>query len=305
VTDLLERQLVMLSERIDTGDPQLLLDGVWARIDAEPVDRSRARVSRAESPRPRRLWLAIAAVAAVIIIAVLVLPGPRHAVARWFGIGSTRIERAPSPTPDRSSESSDATVPSATTASTSTTVAATFPLQLSFGRPSTAADAASRTGLPVPGSDVLGEPAGIYIVRPPASGQVVVAYAPSETLPASDVAGVGALLSTVRGALDDGSFYKVAATGTEVENFELVTSGGRTVDAVWLAGEPHQFMFRTADGDEVWDTLRLATNTLLWNDDDVIFRLEADIDRETATRIASSIIDGEGTASPPTVSGGS
>jgi hypothetical protein len=76
------------------------------------------------------------------------------------------------------------------------------------------------------------------------------------------------------------------------------------VDAVWLAGEPHQFMFRTADGDEVWDTLRLATNTLLWNDDDVIFRLEADIDRDTATRIASSIVDGEGTAGPPPGSGG-
>jgi hypothetical protein len=37
------------------------------------------------------------------------------------------------------------------------------------------------------------------------------------------------------------------------------------------------------------DTLRLATNTLLWERDGHVYRLEADISLETAERIAQSV----------------
>ena len=43
-------------------------------------------------------------------------------------------------------------------------------------------------------------------------------------------------------------------------------------------------------GDQVQpDTLRLATNTLLWQRGEYVYRIEADVDLETAIRIASSI----------------
>jgi hypothetical protein len=297
VTDVLERQLTTLAERLDTSATDRLVDDVLARIDAEMP---------AAHPARSRGWLLLAA-AAVVVIVVLALPGPRHAVAHWFGIGSTRIERSPAPLPTTvaSPAFGDETAPPETATAAATTVPATFPSRLALGRPTTAADAASRTGLPVPIAESLGDPVGVFVVNPPRTGQVAVAYPPSATLPASDVAGVGALLSTVRGSLADGGFFKLTATGTKVENLQLVTPLGRTLDAVWLEGEPHQLLFVTEDGQELWDTLRLATNTLLWNDNGVIYRFEADIDRETATNLASSIIDQQGTATAPAVSGGS
>ncbi|TPW12697.1 MAG: hypothetical protein FD127_2476, partial [Acidimicrobiaceae bacterium] len=36
------------------------------------------------------------------------------------------------------------------------------------------------------------------------------------------------------------------------------------------------------------DTLRLATNTLLWERDGIVLRIEADISRDEAARIAVS-----------------
>ena len=43
-------------------------------------------------------------------------------------------------------------------------------------------------------------------------------------------------------------------------------------------------------GDEIQqDTLRLATNTLLWERNGLIYRIEADISLETAVRIANSV----------------
>ncbi|MEP7114113.1 MAG: hypothetical protein ABI862_12675, partial [Ilumatobacteraceae bacterium] len=58
----------------------------------------------------------------------------------------------------------------------------------------------------------------------------------------------------------------------------------------WIEGSPHQLMF--VFGDNVQDdTLRLATNTLLWQRGDRVYRLEADIDLATALRIARSVAD--------------
>src|SRR6185436_9133859 len=118
----------------------------------------------------------------------------------------------------------------------------------------------------------LGEPSGIFVVHPPDSGQVVVAYPPSDVVPESDVAGVGALLSAVRGSTDEGGFLKTAASGTEVQSLRFYASDGAIVDAIWLGGEPHQLSFIDSSGVQVWDTLRLATNTLLWERDGVTYR---------------------------------
>ena len=47
-------------------------------------------------------------------------------------------------------------------------------------------------------------------------------------------------------------------------------------------------MFEFGD-DVLEDTLRLATNTLLWQRGGHVYRLEADISLETAVRIAKSV----------------
>ena len=103
------------------------------------------------------------------------------------------------------------------------------------------------------------------------------------------MAGIGALLSAVRGSTDEGGFLKTAASGTEVQSLRFYASDGAVVDAIWLGGEPHQLSFIDSSGVQVWDTLRLATNTLLWERDGVTYRLEADISRSEATRIAAAV----------------
>ena len=148
----------------------------------------------------------------------------------------------------------------------------------------------ARTGLPTPLPPALGPPAGIYVVTPPASGQIVVVYAPSATLPVSPVAGVGALVSTFPGEIEAGLFGKLQSTGTTVDTFAFTTDSGTTVDAIWLAGEPHKYVFIDATNQPVFDTLRLATNTLLWQVGDVTYRLEADISRDAAVAVAQSIV---------------
>ncbi len=299
MTDLLERQLAALAERLDVDVGQRLVRDVLASLDAVGGAAS-APGRRRDMPRRRRRIIAAAVAAA--LVTPLAVPGSRHVIAHWFGISSTRIERSPaSPVAPKLPATVPSNVPAAWpaggadtatpgTASLPTTAAATFPATLRLGKPTTAADAAARTGLPVPVPTALGAPGAIFVVTPPASGQVVVVYPASATLPASPVAGVGALLSTVPGTIDRGMFLKVAGAGTVVEELTFVIASGSIVHAIWLAGEPHQYAFDDAAGAPVFDDLRLATNTLLWNDNGVGYRLEASIARDEAVRIASSVI---------------
>ena len=303
MTDLLERQLAALAERLDVDVGQRLVRDVLASLDAVGGAASAAG-RRRDVPRRRRRIVAAAVAAA--LVTPLAVPGSRHVIAHWFGISSTRIERSPTapvapqlpatvptnvpPNVPAARPAGGADTAPTGSASIPTTATATFPAALRLGEPTTAADAAARTGLPVPMPTALGAPGAIFVVTPPVSGQVVVVYPASATLPASPVAGVGALLSTVPGTIDRGMFVKFAGAGTVVEELTFVSASGSTVHAIWLAGEPHQYAFDDPAGSLVLDDLRLATNTLLWNDNGVGYRLEASIARDEAVRIAASVI---------------
>src|SRR5262249_19713435 len=174
MSDLLERQLFDLATRLDTDDRDVAA-AVMARIEADAAPG--ARRPRLAAHRPRPGFSVLAAAALVIIATVLAVPGPRHAVAHWFGIGSTRIERTPTtpaglPAPGGSSESPSGSTPASSPASTAPL--ATFPAELELGRPVSAAEASASTGLPVSMNAELGSPAGVYVSHPPARGQVIV-----------------------------------------------------------------------------------------------------------------------------------
>jgi hypothetical protein len=257
MSDTLERQLVALAHRIDTGAGDRLVVDVLARLDdaPSPVAPRRARVA------------VVLAIAAALVLLALAVPGPRRTVAHWFGIGSTRIDVPPVslPTP-------------------------TFPATLDLGAAASPSEAAARTGLPVPSAPALGEPAALFVATPPQSGQIVAVYRPSASLPESPMRGVGALLSAMPGSIRDGLFLKVAPDRIDYPTF--TTSAGAVVSGVWLGGSPHTYVFEDADGTPVFDTLRLATNTLLWQDGDVTYRLEASIPEADAIRIAMTVHPG-------------
>lgn len=264
----LERSLDELAERLEIPDGEFLVSDVLRRI-GEPARRP----AKGRTPR-----LAGVLVAAAIVVTVA-LPGPRHAVARWLGFESVRIE--PGVTVPTTAPS---TTGPATVVLPSTTVSVPGPVPALGLGPAVSLDAAtSRTGLPDPSPTLLGEPLSIHVVRPPQSGQIVTVYAPSDLLPQSDVTGVGALVSVLPVQIEEGFFRKTlgdTATVRPVSRDEIA--------GYWIEGSPHQLMFAYGN-DVVDDTLRLATNTLLWERDGHVYRLEADISLETALRIAESV----------------
>ena len=87
-----------------------------------------------------------------------------------------------------------------------------------------------------------------------------------------------------KGTLDAPVLGKAVGPGTTLEAIPL--SSGNA--AYWLAGQPHQFFYFDSAGKIQPDTLRLAGNTLLWDAGGITYRLEAQVTREEAVRIASS-----------------
>jgi len=57
----------------------------------------------------------------------------------------------------------------------------------------------------------------------------------------------------------------------------------------WISGAPHDFAFTSADGTVYFDTFRLATNTLIFDDGGTLVRIEGQMSEQQATQIARSM----------------
>ena len=68
---------------------------------------------------------------------------------------------------------------------------------------------------------------------------------------------------------------------------EQVTVGGEP--GYWFSGEPHFFAYRDAAGTLREEQTRLAGNTLIWQRGDLTLRLEGELPKEEAIRIAESM----------------
>ena len=58
--------------------------------------------------------------------------------------------------------------------------------------------------------------------------------------------------------------------------------------AYWISGAPHSVVFKVG-GEIEGEDLRLACNVLLWQHGDPVLRLEAQVPRDNAQRIARSM----------------
>ena len=128
---------------------------------------------------------------------------------------------------------------------------------------------------------VFSAPEEIY-VRREGNGQVSFVYLPRAGLPAGPT-GHGALVSQFRGVLDASLIGKGVGPGSRIENVRVGDA-----PAIWIEGEAHFFFYRDASGNIVQETLRLAGNTLLWQRDGTLLRLEAEVGRQRALEIAAS-----------------
>ena len=93
------------------------------------------------------------------------------------------------------------------------------------------------------------------------------------------VGGVDILVSEFVGSLDNPAIGKTIGDGTSVQQVEVDGEFG-----LWIDGAPHDVSFFDEDGDIVFE--RFAGNTLLWQDGEVVRRLEGFADVTDAVEYA-------------------
>jgi hypothetical protein len=129
-------------------------------------------------------------------------------------------------------------------------------------------EAERRVGFPL--VDV-GEPDAVYIRGTTAS----LVYGPAER--------PRLVLTQGRGILWDGFEKKVAGTGTRVEEVKVNGEPG-----LFVSGDQHVVLFIGKDGQIQDEHSFLAGTVLLWNRDLLLLRLEGDLTRDEAVKLAES-----------------
>ena len=252
----LEQALADIGERL----PQATRD-LWPAV-RERIDRRRARRWWALGV-PRGMLAPIAATLAILLVLTLALTPDLVARAAEIlglrGVQIFRVTATPSPMP-------------------TTGASVTF-----TGQRAASVEEASRiAGFPVREPAALGAPDEIYVDAAPV--RVTLVYRSRQGLPATALPGISALVVEFRGRLDQAVVGKTAGPEAHLESVPL--NGGV---ATWLSGQPHQFFYFDPNGNFQSETLRLAGNTLLWEEGGVTYRLEAQVTKEEAVRIASTI----------------
>ena len=248
-----------------------------------PAPDVRARVlARIAEPRRAPWWGALAsprygfapvlATLALILVALLVVsPEARATAADILRLRGVEIFRGPVPSP---------------TPTPPRTPGASASPALDLGELVTLDAARQRAGYPVllPSDPALGTPDAVYLRSTSGSTQVSFVYAQRTGIPLSAAVGLSALVSEFGGTVDAQFFGKVLDPNTKLEN---VTVNGQP--GFWIEGHPHFFFYTAGPGNVQQESLRLAGNTLLWQQNGLVLRLEAEVDRATALRIAASV----------------
>jgi hypothetical protein len=267
----LERVLADLGAHLDFPATPDLAVAVAARLGeaaaAEPVAAGRPAWWR-RPPGWRRL--ALAGLAAVVLAAAVLVasPGTREAVARRLGLRGVEIRiggERPAPT---------------------VTTRPGGRLDLGLGERVTLAEARRRVSFPVllPAAAGFQAPDAVFVDRDrPPGGRVDLVYRARPGLPPSQFTDAGLLVTQFRGRLTD-DFIKKVTVGGLVEQVEVAGQPG-----YWFSGEPHFYTYRDARGGVVDEQTRLAGNTLVWQAGEQTLRLEGQLPKEEALRIAESM----------------
>lgn len=123
------------------------------------------------------------------------------------------------------------------------------------------------------GLPAIGPPERVLLDRRAAEEVVTLVYR-----------GEDLLVTQFRGGLDSELIEKVLGPGTRLD---VVTVDGAT--GYWISGARHSVLYLTPTGAVGEDRARLAGNTLVWEVGGVTHRLEADVSRRDALRIARSV----------------
>jgi hypothetical protein len=254
--DRLERALRDLSGHVAFPERSDLAGRVSAELRGSPAPRRRVL-----EPLYRPGFAFGAAVVLALAIGILTFsPSAREAVADFLGIRGISITGEEPPEVPRGEELDVA------------------------GERVTLDEARQSVGFRITVPSRLGDPDEIYFATYLPDGVVTLLYGPGEDLPETRSTGVGALITQFRADVDMEILEKVPRQGTRLE--PVTVNGG---EGYWLAGRAHAIGYIGPDGEFVEDTLRLAGNTLIWQQGPLSIRLEADVGLEDALAIARSM----------------
>jgi hypothetical protein len=198
----------------------------------------------------RRLALALAVLAAAVG-SVLVVSPARTAILDWLGFGGVEIRRV---------AELPAVPPDA---------------RLVLGERVSLEEATRLAGHPVlvPGEEGFERPNAVYVDRTAPGRPVALVYGP--------LGRPRLLVLEFRAAP---LFEKALVGETRVEQVSVGRERG-----LWIEGPRHEFFYQTDLGEPRRDTQRLAGNTLLWTHGTLTLRIEGDLTRAEAIRIAESM----------------
>ena len=260
----LERALRDLGSRLDYPAPDLT-GPVRRRLQETPARLP--LLQRALFPLRQRV--AVGALALVFLVSTVLgfSPAARSAVAEWLGLSGIVIVREPS-TPEPATRSKPVG----------------GELHLGERLTLTQAQASVPYNILTPTLPKLGDPDEVYLEEPPAGGQVALVYHAQPGIPRVDETGVGVLFTQFRGDLDPEAFKKIVGPDTRVEPISVNGERG-----YWIEGRQHFFLYRDAKGVFREENIRLADNTLIWEQGYLTLRLESDLSKAGALRIAESV----------------
>jgi hypothetical protein len=137
----------------------------------------------------------------------------------------------------------------------------------------------------VPTTPPLATPDAVYYSDFLAGGQVSLVYAPGDGRPPRTDSGVSMLITEFPGTMEEDLAQKSVGPGTTVEI--LTVNGGL---GFWIEGRPHVITYRDPTGNRVPDFIRLVHNSLAWEQDGTVLRIEGDLTRDEALAIARSFV---------------
>jgi hypothetical protein len=199
----------------------------------------------------RELAIAIAVALLAAFAAVLAVPDARSALLRVLHLGGERIELVDE-LPRAGSELDET----------------------ALGEPVTLEEARRRAGFPLRELEerpdrvyLLGtRPSVWFVYGPPGDVRLLVSQTPRLVVDHDLIA------------------KKAAGPGTSIDESDVDGS-----PAFFLSGDPHLVLLFDENGEVVSDSQRLAGNVLLWQDDDIAFRLEADFTKDEAVELGESL----------------
>jgi hypothetical protein len=269
--DELEQALTRLGARLDYPEPAGLAARVAGTVRAGGRPSRRRWAALGWFPRVRSFgrpaWKPVA-VAAALVVALLAgslvaFPSVRETVADWLGVRGIGITVVPTLSPLPTSYRS-----------------------FLIGRPASLEEARAAVAWPVlvPEDPLLGPPDEVYLDRAHRDGAVSLVWGARAGLPTASTTGAGLLLTEFRGSINEQFFQKFVGPGSTIERVHV---GDRI--GYWISGAPHEVVVLDPSGEPILDTIRLAGNVLMWEDGELTLRMESELGRDDALRVAATV----------------